>query len=146
MIYIYIYIYIYTFLKKPLEFIYLSLYPQKTSFHPWKFHKFLLHPLEIPRPKIQDQWKIHMTFLITPRKSTSFLIDSGISACFFQYPLKFHVLNSPYLFFFWNRVVIENVFGQHHFKRNQERVDKKIPDFVIFYAETIKNNCFFEKR
>ena len=39
-------------------------------------------------------------FLITPRKSTSFLIDSGISACFFQYPLKFNVLNSPYLTFF----------------------------------------------
>ena len=100
-----------TFLKKPLEFIYMSLYSYKTRFPPWKFPKFVLHSLEIPRPKIQDQWKIHMTFLITPRKSTSFLIDSGISACFFQYPLKFHVLNSPYLFFFWNRVVIENVFG-----------------------------------
>ena len=48
-----------------------------------------------------------MTFLITPRKSTSFLIDSGISACFFQYPLKFHVPNPPYLVSFWNRVVIE---------------------------------------
>ena len=49
----------------------------------------------------------HDFFFITPRKSTSFLIDSGISACFLQYPLKFHVLNSPYLVFFWNRVVIE---------------------------------------
>ena len=55
-------IYIYTFLKKPFEFIYLSLYPKKTSFHPWKFQSFELHPLEIPRPKIQDQWKTYMTF------------------------------------------------------------------------------------
>ena len=102
---------IYTYLKKPLEFIYLSLYSYKSSFHPWKFHKFVLHPLEILRPNLQDQWKIRDFFLITPTKSTCFLIDSGISACFFQYPLKFHVLNSPYLFFFWNRVVIENVFG-----------------------------------
>ena len=133
---IYIYIYIYTFLKKPLEFIYLSLYPKRTSFHPWKFQNFELHPLEIPRPMENP----HDFFLITPRKSTSFLIDSGISACFFQYPLKFHVLNSPYLFFFWNRVVIENVFGQHHFKRNLGQMEKKIPGFVIFYAETIKNN------
>ena len=39
---------------------------------------------------------------INPRKSTSFsfLIDSGISAYYFQYPLKFHVLKSPCLFFF----------------------------------------------
>ena len=43
-------------------------------------------------------------FLITPRKFASSLIDSGISACFFQYPFKFHYLNTP--FFFWNMVVI----------------------------------------
>ena len=49
----------------------------------------------------------HEFFFITPWKSTSFLIDYGISACFFQYPLKFHSLNSPYLFSFWNRVVIK---------------------------------------
>ena len=41
----------------------------------------------------------HDLFLITPRKPTTSLIASGISACFFQYPLKFHVLNSPYLVF-----------------------------------------------
>ena len=49
----------------------------------------------------------HELFLISPRKSTAFLIDSGISAWFFQYPLKFHLLNFPYLFFFSNRMVIE---------------------------------------
>ena len=45
--------------------------------------------------------------MITTRKSTSFLTDSGISAGFFQYPLKLRVLNSPYLAFFWNWVVIK---------------------------------------
>ena len=40
----------------------------------------------------------HDFFLITPRKS-----PLKISACFFKYPLKFHVLSSPYLVFFWNR-------------------------------------------
>ena len=35
--------------------------------------------------------------LITPRKYTSFSTDSEISSCFFQYPLKFYVLNSPCL-------------------------------------------------
>ena len=83
-----------TFLKKPLEFLYMSLYPYKTSFHPWKFHKFVLHSLEIPRPMENP----HDFFLITPRKS-----PLKISACFFKYPLKFHVLSSPYLVFFWNR-------------------------------------------
>ena len=41
----------------------------------------------------------HDFFLITRGKSISFLIDFGISAGFFQYPLNFHVLNSPYVFF-----------------------------------------------
>ena len=45
--------------------------------------------------------------MITTRKSTSFLTDSGISAGFFQYPLKLRVLNSPYLAFSWNWVVIK---------------------------------------
>ena len=40
----------------------------------------------------------HDFFLINPRKSTL-----KISACLFKYPLKFHVLSSPYLVFFWNR-------------------------------------------
>ena len=40
----------------------------------------------------------HDFSLITPVKATSYLIDSGICACFFQYPLKFLVLNSSYLF------------------------------------------------
>ena len=61
------------------------------------------HPRPIENP--------HGFFLITPRKSTSCLIDSGISACFFQHPLKFNVLNSLCLFFFWNRMVIKNMFG-----------------------------------
>ena len=56
-----------------------------------------------PRPKKNP----HDFFLITTRKSTSFLTDSGISAGFFQYPLKLRVLNSPYLAFFWNWVVIK---------------------------------------
>ena len=83
---------IYIFLKKLLEFIDLSLYPclKKTSFHDWLFHKLVLHPKN-QRP-IENS---HDFFLITPRKSTSFLIDSGISACFFQYFLNFMSSTAP---------------------------------------------------
>ena len=88
------------------------------------------HPRPIENP--------HGFFLITPRKSTSCLIDSGISACFFQHPLKFNVLNSPCLFFFWNRMVIKNMFGQHHFKRNSGQEDKKIPAFIFFMLRQLK--------
>ena len=56
----------------------------------------------------------HDFFWITHRKF-SFLIDSGIFACFFQCPSKFYLLNPPPpptpTFFFWNRVTINNVFG-----------------------------------
>ena len=58
------------FRKKPLEFIDLCLYPLKTSFYSWKFYKFVLHPLETPRPKIQDLWKIDMTFSSSPLENT----------------------------------------------------------------------------
>ena len=87
---------IYIFLKKLLEFIDLSLYPclKKTSFHAWLFRKLVLHPKN-QRP-IENS---HDFFLITPRKSTSFLIDSGISACFFQYFLNFMSSTPPVWFF-----------------------------------------------
>ena len=132
---------IYKFLKKPLKFIYLSLYPYKTSFHPWKFHRFVLHPLESPRPMEIP----HDFFLVTPRKSTSFLIDSGISACFFQYPLKFHVLHSPICFFFWNRVVIEMCLVSIILEKIRGGWIRKYQVLLFFYAETVKNNWFFEK-
>ena len=48
---------------------------------PWKF--------QAQKSKING--KSTWLFLITPGKSTSFLIDSGISACFFQYLLKLGV-------------------------------------------------------
>ena len=103
---------IYTFLKKTFWIYIFATLPLENK----------LLPLEIPQlcatllgnskiKNLRPMKNPHDFFLITPRKSTSFLIDSGISVCFFQYPLRFHVLNSPYLAFFWNRVVIENVFG-----------------------------------
>ena len=49
------------------------------------------HPRPIENP--------HGFFLITPRKSTSCLIDSGISACFFQ-PLWNSMSSTPSVCFF----------------------------------------------
>ena len=87
----------------------------------------------------------HDFFLITPIKSISFLVDSGSSACFFQYPLKFHVLSSPYLVFFWNRVVIEMCFVSIILKGIRGRRIRKNQVFT-FYAETIKKKRYFEKQ
>ena len=49
--------------------------PDKMKFHPWKFQKIVLHPLEIPRPKNgngNSTW-----FFLSPLKilSSSFLND-----------------------------------------------------------------------
>ena len=125
---------IYTFLKKSLGLIYLSLYPYKISFHPWKFHKFVLHPLEIPGPKENP----HDFFLITPRKSTSFLTDSGISAGFFQYLLKLHVLNSPYLAFFWNWVVIKMRLVSIILKEIKSKWIRKYQFLLFFMLRQLK--------
>ena len=70
------------FWKKSLDFLGLSLtfglslyfILEKTKLHhPRKFHKILLHPLEIPMPsKNQYPWKFLINFFIIPGNSTSF--------------------------------------------------------------------------
>ena len=63
-----------TYLNLPLEFFIFLLYPwkfwTKQSSTPWKFNKFVLGPMEIPRPKTK-----------TPGNSTLF---------FLGHPWKFH--------------------------------------------------------
>ena len=80
----------------------------------------------------------HDFFLITSRKWTSFLTDSVISACFFQYPLKFHVLNSPYLVFFWNRVVIEMCLVSIIFKKIRGGWMRKYQVLLFFMVRQLK--------
>ena len=107
----YIYIYIH-FLKNPWNLHIGHFTLRKQAFTPGNSTSLCYTPWKFQDQKSKTNEHPHNFFSITPKKSFSFLIDSGISACFFQYPLKFNVLNSPYLtFFFWNRVVIENVFG-----------------------------------
>ena len=85
---------IFRFVTLPVEI------PDKMKLHPWKFYKFLLHPLEFqvknqePRPM-----QIPHIFWITLQNSTSFLLTPGISTFyFFNNPgTNFHVLN-PRLF------------------------------------------------
>ena len=81
----------------------------------------------------------HDFFLINPIKSTSFLTDSGSSAYFFQYPLKFHVLNSPYLTFSWNRVVIEMCFVSIILKRIRGGRIRKY-QFLFFMLRQLKRS------
>ena len=87
----------------------------------------------------------HDFFLITPSRPTCFLIDSGISACFFQYHLKFHVLNSPYLIFL-NRVAIEICLASIILKEIRGGWIRKYQVLLFFYVEAIKNNWFFERQ
>ena len=87
---------------------------------PWDINIFVtlplenkLSPLEIPQiwttslgnsktKNLESMENSHDFFLITPRKSSYFLIDSGISAWFFQYSFKFHLFNFiPPLYFFF---------------------------------------------
>ena len=88
--------YIYTFLKKPLWiYIFVTLSLENK-----------LSPLEIPknlRPMERPMENPYNFFLITPRISTSFLIDSGISTCFFPCPHPCHLFG---LDLFWNSQVL----------------------------------------
>ena len=62
----------YTFLKSSpgiLYFFTLTLkVPGKTKFNPWIFHKIVLDPLEIPRPKAKTPWNSTLVFLGHPWK------------------------------------------------------------------------------
>ena len=91
----------YAFLKKNLWiyiFVNLSL---ENKLSPLEIPQMCATPLGNSKTKnLRPMENPHNFFLITYRKSTSFFIDSGISASFFQYSFKFHVLNPQYLLFF----------------------------------------------
>ena len=77
------------FFEKPLEFfIFFTLpleIPDKTKLNPRIFHKIVLDPLEILRPKTK-----------TSGNSTSFLINPWkFYMLFFDTPWKFQILNPP---------------------------------------------------
>ena len=56
------------------RFVTLSLeIPDKTKLHPWKFHKTVLHPLKIPRPKTKTHGESTLFFLYHPWKCHFFL-------------------------------------------------------------------------
>ena len=90
-----------TFLKKPREWLGLSLYTwkfwRKQSFTPRYFRKLCYTP-----QKFQSN-KFNIIFLITPGNSISFLIDLWIShMLFLQYSWKLHFANPPVWIFFWS--------------------------------------------
>ena len=87
----------YTFLKNPLEFFIFILYM------PWIFHKIVLDPLEIPRPKTETPgnstwfflghpWKFHFVF------NWPLELPHAISLI----PLEIPYPQPPCLDFFWN--------------------------------------------
>ena len=74
---------------------------REKSFYPWKFWKFVWHPLEIPKSKtkthsnsalvfLECHWNFHF-FLNWPLEFPCFFFVF----CFFQDSRKFHVLNPP---------------------------------------------------
>ena len=71
--------------------------PDKTKPHPWKFQTFLLDPLKF---QVQKPRNSTLFFLVTPSKSTSFLINPWkFYMLFLWYPWKICILNPPVLFF-----------------------------------------------
>ena len=84
----------------PLEFFIFFTLPleisEKIKLHPWKFHKIVLHLLEIPRPKTKTTGNSSLFFLGHPWKFY-FVLTPGNSTCYF-----FDTLSSaplPCLFF-----------------------------------------------
>ena len=104
--------YIYISEKTLGIYIFVTL-PLENKLSPLEISQICATPIENCNTRhLRPMENAHEFFYIAPRKSTSFSIDFGLSACFFQYPFKFHVLNPRIcFFFFWNRVVIKNSFG-----------------------------------
>ena len=83
------------FVTLPLEIL------EKTKLHPWKFHKMLLHPLEILLEFFLSPLEIPLLFYLNP-------VISSTYSFFIQYSWKFHVLDPPCcLDFFWNGSITE---------------------------------------
>ena len=60
----------FSFFTLPLEI------PYKAKLHPWKFHKIVLDPLKILRPKPRPLKIPHYVFFFTLENSTLFLIGT----------------------------------------------------------------------
>ena len=80
--------------------------PDKTKLTPWKFHKFLLDPLEISRPKTKTLEIRLYVFLINLENSTSFLINPSrtlkIPHAISLLPLEIPYAQPPFFFFFFS--------------------------------------------
>ena len=85
---------IFHFFTIPLEI------PDKRKFNPWIIHKIVLDSLEIPRPKTTTPGNSTLFFLVTLGNSTSFLLNPWkFRMLFLWYPLKSHILNLRFNFF-----------------------------------------------
>ena len=90
------------FFTLPLEI------PDKRKLHLWKFHKFLLDPLEIPRPKTKTPGNSTLFFLGHPGKFHMLFhwYPLEISHAISLIPLEIPYAQPPCLFFFWNSPMI----------------------------------------
>ena len=70
--------------------------PDKAKLNPFIFHKIVLDPLEISRPKTKIHGNPHYFFLVTLRNFTSFLIRHAISLI----PLEIPYLQNPPVWIF----------------------------------------------
>ena len=85
---------IFHFFTLPLEI------SEKTKLHPWKFHKIVLHPLEIPRPKTKTTGNSSLFFLGHPWKF-HFVLTPGNSTCYFFDTLENSISSAPVPCFFF---------------------------------------------
>ena len=94
------------FWKPPGNFRFVTLrieIPEKTSFPPWKFWNIVWHHLEIPRSKTKTNGN-STSFSWRPLEKFHFFFNWTLKFphALFNYPWKYHVLNLPPVFFFWN--------------------------------------------
>ena len=96
--------------------------PDKTKLNPLMFHKILLDPLEIPRPKAKTWEILNYFFLVTLGNSTSFLIKPWkFHMLFLWYSWKFHIMGPPICTF----------SGIAHFINYIHTTSIKMPDFPL---------------
>ena len=141
------------FWKPPLGFfIFFTLpleIPDKTKLNPWIFHKIVLDPLEIPRPKTKTPLEIpHYFFLVTLGNLTSFLINPWkFHMLFLWYPWKFHILKLP-PFWFRERPVcllphLSKVFGKQARKMDKSSRQKRISAIWIYQRPLVQSITIF---
>ena len=113
----------YTFLKSPPGHFRFVTLPheilEKKSFYPWKFCKFVWHPLEIPKSKTKTHRNSALVFLEHPWNFHFFFNWPMEFPCFFSWIINWYSRIMNWAYFWCGQNKIDSLFSKTYIKINR---------------------------